>query len=529
MKRSIHTILAIAVIFVMAIGVIAASDASPTGAAPIVALPWLKTLNGQIVRSDTNQRVELRGVNVLRNEWVYPDMSYERLAIPHLASVWRANLITHGFASAPVVANDATYLGVLDEYQRLAEQNNMYIIFAYYYPTLNGEQPERPNDDPSSTQALVNLVQRYRTKSNVLFMLQAEPHSGVHRVTWNSLRPTYDQMITAMRAVDNPAPQKHLILASGDGWGRDISPVVTNGEVGHPDPITADGHQNIVYSSHPYDRQASSNNWEYFRVVADAGYPVLVTEFGTGGQMDQSDTLALMDMMNNGTRHVSWTAWIFDNEGCPCLLTGTRTNFTPSSPYGISVRDRVFAEATNFNGSGGPTSTPTRTNTPAPTSTPGARVLVGHVTWQGRPAQPHARQQLPVTLTLKLGMNEVNYPVQTTDASGFFTVSVGSLANGTYDWRVKGPKFLANSGSVILAGASRTSFEGSLLLTGDCDNNNVVSTPDFIIVRNSMARTVGEPGYDDRADLSGDGIVNGVDFALIQAHIGTGGAPPTGP
>src|SRR5438445_387236 len=67
-------------------------------------------------------------------------------------------------------------------------------------------------------------------------------------------------------------------------------------------------------------------------------------------------------------------------------------------------------------------------NNPSTTS-----VLVGHVTWQSRGAQPDARQQFPISLTLKLGTTEINYPVQTTDASGFFTVSVGGLANGTYD------------------------------------------------------------------------------------------------
>src|SRR6476646_4196754 len=187
MNRIVLTLLTFTVVAIAA--VIATplhSLASPTQSvnspgSPNVALPWLKTLNGQIVRADTNQRVELRGVNVLRNEWVYPDMSYERLAIPHLANVWHANLITHGFASAPVVAGDSTYLGVLDEYQQLAEANNMYIIFAYYYPTLNGDQPPNPDVDPNSQQALVNLVQRYRTRSNVMFMLQAEPHSD----NWN--------------------------------------------------------------------------------------------------------------------------------------------------------------------------------------------------------------------------------------------------------------------------------------------------------------------------------------------------------
>src|SRR5205823_2963885 len=82
-----------------------------------------------------------------------------------------------------------------------------------------------------------------------------------------------------------------------------------------------------------------------------------------------------------------------------------------------------------------PTSTPTSTNTPQ------ARI-VGHVTWQGRAAQPNALQQLPITLTLKSGTTEVNYPVQNTDASGFFT-QVITLPNGAYNWRVKGPKYLA--------------------------------------------------------------------------------------
>src|SRR2546423_6560018 len=95
-------------------------------------------------------------------------------------------------------------------------------------------------------------------------------------------------------------------------------------------------------------------------------------------------------------------------------------------------------------------------------------VLVGHVTWQGRPAQPSASQQLPITLTLKSGTTEVNYPVQTTDASGFFTVSVGSLPLGTYGWLVKGPDgvvktqatdppgFLANTGTLTLTAAAST-------------------------------------------------------------------------
>ena len=54
----------------------------------------------------------------------------------------------------------------------------------------------------------------------------------------------------------------------------------------------------------------------------------------------------------------------------------------------------------------------------------------------------------------------------TTDASGSFTVPVAGLAQGMYNWRVKGPKYLANAGTLLLGlGAreegSRQKAEGS--------------------------------------------------------------------
>src|SRR4051794_36325782 len=120
----------------------------------------------------------------------------------------------------------------------------------------------------------------------------------------------------------------------------------------------------------------------------------------------------------------------------------------------------------------------------------------------------HALQQVPVTLTLKLGTTEVNYPAQTTDATGHFTVSVGGLPAGNYAWRVKGSKWLANSGTAPLTlGRSRApmiSVEMGLLRAGDCDNNNVVNLIDFNILKLTFGRSIGDPLYDDRADFDGN-------------------------
>ena len=165
------------------------------------------------------------------------------------------------------------------------------------------------------------------------------------------------------------------------------------------------------------------------------------------------------------------------------------------------------------------------TPTPSATSTPNSQ-MVGHVTWQSRPAQPNALQVLPITLTLKLGTTETNYPVQNTDASGFFTVSVGALPAGTYDWRVKGPQYLANAGTVSLTGAPSTQQEMGVMRTGDTNNDNRVNATDFSNLKNTFGKSLGDPGYDARADFNGDNVVNTVDFNALKGNFGLAGANP---
>jgi hypothetical protein len=121
------------------------------------------------------------------------------------------------------------------------------------------------------------------------------------------------------------------------------------------------------------------------------------------------------------------------------------------------------------------------------------------------------------------------YISKTTDASGFFTVPVGSLANGVYNWRVKDPIYLANAGTLTLTGGPVTNQEMGLMKVGDCNNDNVVNAADFTILRGTFGRGVGDPGYDDRADFNGDDVINAGDFSLLKATFGVGGAPPIGP
>jgi hypothetical protein len=64
------------------------------------------------------------------------------------------------------------------------------------------------------------------------------------------------------------------------------------------------------------------------------------------------------------------------------------------------------------------------------------------------------------------------------------------------------------------------------LRTGDANNDNVVTTSDFNIMKSTFGKGLGDPGYDDRADFNGDNRVNTSDFTLLKGNFGMGGAPP---
>jgi hypothetical protein len=157
----------------------------------------------------------------------------------------------------------------------------------------------------------------------------------------------------------------------------------------------------------------------------------------------------------------------------------------------------------------GTSPTPTRTATP----TPGAMIM-GHVLWQGS-TQPNARQVQTATLTL-CASTLMTYTV-TTDDSGTFTQSP-NLPDGTYSWRIKNFRTLANAGSLTVAGGVANQEMGTMR-AGDASNDNVVNSNDFIVLKNAFGGTT-----DPRADFNNDGVVTAGDFGLLKATFGTAGA-----
>jgi hypothetical protein len=151
---------------------------------------------------------------------------------------------------------------------------------------------------------------------------------------------------------------------------------------------------------------------------------------------------------------------------------------------------------------------------------------------------------------LRSGATVANFPDRTTDASGFFTVPVGGLPNGTYNWWAKGPQFLANAGTVPVEGyrlkvegskylqaqpstfnlqPSTLSVEMGTMRAGDANNDNSVGVDDFNILKSSFGLQRGQPGFDGRADFNGDDLIDVSDFILLKLNFGQSGPPPLPP
>ena len=162
------------------------------------------------------------------------------------------------------------------------------------------------------------------------------------------------------------------------------------------------------------------------------------------------------------------------------------------------------------------TPTPTRTQTPTATPTPGQQII-GHITWQSIPQPDQRNRGLTATLTICVGGVSNNSTVST-DASGYFTVTA-SLPNGSYNWHLKGSRWLATNGTLTLSGGT-TSVEMGLQRAGDADAGNQVNTTDFVILKSAFGGSA-----DRRADFDNDGAVTVADFTLLRSNFGSVGAP----
>ena len=149
--------------------------------------------------------------------------------------------------------------------------------------------------------------------------------------------------------------------------------------------------------------------------------------------------------------------------------------------------------------------------------------ISGTVVLQGRPAAPHARWEIPLTVELRDPTTDALLQVFSprTDNRGRFAIA--GIAPGTYDLRVKGMHTLANRWSGLSLTSGVHTLNLGTLREGDVDNDNDVDATDASLLNLAFGSTPSSTNWDPRADLNEDGVVNGVDMALLAATFGQRG------
>src|SRR5439155_22517912 len=99
------------------------------------------------------------------------------------------------------------------------------------------------------------------------------------------------------------------------------------------------------------------------------------------------------------------------------------------------------------------------------------------------------------------------------------------LAPGDSNCRIDALPILAFGGrTTLLSGENHV--EMGVFKEGDADDSNCVSAVDFTILKVAYGKSVGQPGYDGRADFNGDSTISSADFTLLKTSFSQCGAGP---
>lgn len=113
-------------------------------------------------------------------------------------------------------------------------------------------------------------------------------------------------------------------------------------------------------------------------------------------------------------------------------------------------------------------------------------------------------------------------------ASGVYKgLSLAGLTIGsTYTAYIKAPQTIS-SASAFQVTATETNLNGGNglnLTAGDLNDDNAVTSTDYNLAKSLSGTTPKSANWNERADITGDGVVNSLDLGIIRANIGKVGA-----
>lgn len=152
-----------------------------------------------------------------------------------------------------------------------------------------------------------------------------------------------------------------------------------------------------------------------------------------------------------------------------------------------------------------------------------AQTVHGHIflgDWNATPAG------IPIVFIFRNPTTHEAYSVESAllDSAGDYTMTT-IVQNKAVEIVAKAPHWLAaKSIQVDLAvGTFSTTVADFDLLNGDCDDNNIINTDDYLILSDSFDTSEGDDGFDPRADLDGNGLINTDDYLILSTNFDLNG------
>lgn len=258
-------------------------------------LPRLYTERNYIIRADTKEKVQLKGVSLL--SLYYGSFSFESfLPIFEKLKTWKINLL--GIYINPDIGKNFNNLDLIVNW---AEENYIYVYIMPKASNLNSSF----GDLKIFPSLMAKLAQRYSDKNNVIYGFWGEPND----IAWSQWLPAAKEI--AEKIIEQKPGA--LMLMTGTNYSRefDLNNIMEK--------------QNIVLDFHDYPAADSQSlkavllekNFNFFWDKAEKKYPILIGEFGGvwekdfGEEADLKYIQIILDEANRGG--FSYSAYTIDD------------------------------------------------------------------------------------------------------------------------------------------------------------------------------------------------------------------------
>jgi hypothetical protein len=110
-------------------------------------------------------------------------------------------------------------------------------------------------------------------------------------------------------------------------------------------------------------------------------------------------------------------------------------------------------------------------------------------------------------------------------ASGSFEgISLSGLDTGTtYTAYIKGEAQIATASAFVVK-ATPTNLSALTLLTGDVNEDNVIDSLDYNLVKAAIGSSPSSPKWNELYDFNKDNVINSWDLNIITSNLGKAGA-----